>query len=63
MSDLTPCRGDSKASRNVAFCIPVEAYTFDENHVNVTLQSVLAAVVADLNLLAEQGLSLPNNAP
>ena len=56
MADLSPCRGDSKASRNPMFSIPTDAYCFDEQHTNITLQTVLGAVVADLNVLAELGL-------
>ena len=56
MADLSPIRGDSKASRHAMYCIPVDCYAFGPGHVNLTLQNVLAAVVSDLNGLAREGL-------
>ena len=60
MADLSPFRGDSKASRQPLFCIPVDSYAFDDANINITLQSVLAAVVADLNQLATEGIPTEN---
>ena len=55
---MSPCRTNSKASRNLIFCLPSKTYCFDANHVNITLQSLLAIVVEDLNRLSSVGLKL-----
>ena len=56
MPDLSLCRTDSKASRNIVFCVPVSAYAFDSRHLNLTLQMLLEAVVEDLKTLGQVGV-------
>ena len=59
MPDLSPARTNSKASRYPMFCMPVTSYAFEysaDRKVNVSLQSALAAVVEDINVLSEFGL-------
>ena len=56
MSDVSPCRTDSQASRQIVFCLPVSAYALDEGHVNWTLQLLLEAMVDDLKALSTTGV-------
>ena len=56
MSDITPFRSNSKASRHIMFALPVDAYVLNEQHVNFSLQALYDAVVKDLNYLAEHGV-------
>ena len=55
---MSPCRTNSRASRNLIFCLPSHVYCFDEAHVNISLQSLLGTVVEDLNRLSSVGLHL-----
>ena len=54
--DLSPVRSNSRASRHLMYCLPVSSYWFDSEHTNVTLHSILKAVVDDLNALASLGV-------
>ena len=56
--DLCPFRSNSKSSRNLIFSVPVSTYYMDDDHNNVTLQMMLAAVVRDLNELSTSGLDV-----
>ena len=56
--DLCPFRSNSKSSRNLIFSVPVSTYYIDNDHNNVTLQMMLAAVVRDLNELSTSGLDV-----
>lgn len=59
MFDLSPHRGNSKASRYLMYSVPTYVYCFEEPaHINITLQEILQVVVDDLNELATAGLQI-----
>ena len=62
MPDLCPYRSRSQASRNIMFAIPEESYYKDPDspNINLTIQSMWAAVVEDLNKLADTGIQDPS---
>ena len=62
MFDLSPCRTNSKASRYIMYSLPVDKYAFDGNHINLTLQFMMAEIVSDLNKLATEGLKIGDEA-
>ena len=62
MFDLSPCRTNSKASRYVLYSLPVKSYWFDDDHTNLTLQSLLQTIVDDLNMLATRGVEINGEA-
>ena len=62
MFDISPFRTNSKASRYLLYSLPVKQYWFGEEHVNLSLQSLMEAVVKDLNDLATSGLEVDGKA-
>ena len=65
MFDLSPFRTNSRASRYILYSLPVSHYCFDDEedqHINITLQSILQEIVTDLNGLSTSGLEVDGEA-
>ena len=62
MFDLSPFRTNSRASRYILYSLPVSQYCFDDEHINITLQSILQEIVTDLNVLSTSGLEVDGEA-
>ena len=60
-ADLSECRTDSKASRNIMYSIMVHSYLM-RGKTNVTLQTLNAAIVADCNKLSTEGVQVGGEA-
>ena len=59
-SDLSPYRTDAASSRFPIAIIPSSLYWYDDNGVNLSLQTIAAEVTQNFNKLSLEGVKVRN---